>query len=67
MTEQRKTGHRKDAEDTGSDEGRARQAEEIGHDANVNQVRHEPIPASHHDDRGKEAVVRQDDSAQGES
>jgi len=30
--------------------GAARAAEETGHQANVNQVRHEPIPASHHDD-----------------
>jgi hypothetical protein len=41
-------------------ERRARQAEEIGQEGHVNQVRREPIPASHHDDRGQEAVVRED-------
>jgi hypothetical protein len=46
---------RKDAQDT------ERQAEEIGHEANVNQVRDEPIPSSEHDDRRQEAVVRNEE------
>jgi hypothetical protein len=42
-----------------------RLAEEIGHEANVNQVRDEPMPSSEHDDRGKEAVVRNEEYAHG--
>jgi hypothetical protein len=38
-------------------------AEEIGHEANVNQVRHEPMPASQYDDRRQEAVVRNEENA----
>lgn len=52
MAEQRKGA--KDAE---------RQAEEIGHQANVNQVRDEPMPASDYDDRRQEAVVRNEEYA----
>jgi hypothetical protein len=40
-----------------------RLAEEIGHEANVNQVRHEPMPASQYDDRHQEAVVRNEENA----
>lgn len=43
-----------------------RQAEEIGHQANVNQVRDEPMPASEHDDRRQEAVVRNEEHAHGD-
>jgi hypothetical protein len=39
MTENRKTATAKDQEEI----------DETGHQANVNQVRDEPIPASHHD------------------
>ena len=54
-------GQRKDAKDTG------RQAEEIGDEANasVNQVRHEPMPSSEHDDHGQEAVLRNEEYAHG--
>jgi hypothetical protein len=45
------------------DERRAREAEETGHQANVNQVRHEPMPASHHDDPRQEAVERNEEYA----
>jgi hypothetical protein len=31
-------------------------ADEAAAGANVNQVRHEPIPASHHEDRSQQAV-----------
>jgi hypothetical protein len=53
---------RKKAGKTGRDDGRARKAHEIGHEheANVNQVRHEPTPAIHHDDR-REAAVREEE------
>jgi hypothetical protein len=33
------------------------------HEASVNQVRHEPVPASHHDDRRPEAVRRNEEAA----
>ncbi len=36
---------------------------EIEHQANTNQVRHEPVPASHHDERRPDAVVRNEESA----
>ena len=50
---------RKNTQDTG------RQAEEIGHEADVsvNQVRDEPMPASQHDDRRQEAVARNEEHA----
>jgi hypothetical protein len=44
-------------------QGTERLAEEIGREANVNQVRHEPMPASQHDDRRQEAVERNEDYA----
>jgi hypothetical protein len=42
----------------------ARKAEEVHeeHQANVNQVRHEPMPASHHDDQ-RTAADRRDEDA----
>jgi hypothetical protein len=48
---------RKDAKDT------ERLAEEIGHEATTNQVRHEPMPASDYDDRHRDAVVRNEEYA----
>lgn len=36
---------------------------EIEHQANTNQVRHEPVPASHDDERRPAAVVRNEESA----
>jgi hypothetical protein len=56
----------KKAGKTGRGDGRAHKAHEIGHEheANVNQVRHEPIPASHHDDR-REAAVREEERSPG--
>jgi hypothetical protein len=48
---------RKDAKDT------EREAEDIGHEANVNQVRDEPTPASQYDDRRQEATVRNEEYA----
>jgi hypothetical protein len=55
MTENRKdTQGSRRAEDAGRDDGdqKAREAEETGrrHQANVNQVRDEPMPASQYDD-----------------
>lgn len=47
------------------DERNAGEAGETGHQANVNQVRNEPVPASHHDDRGQEAVTRDEEHARG--
>lgn len=35
----------------------------IERQANTNQVRHEPVPASHDDDRRPDAVVRNEESA----
>jgi len=35
--------------------------EEIGHEPNANQIQDEPVPASHHDDRRPEAVVRNEE------
>jgi hypothetical protein len=40
-----------------------RLAEEIGHEANVNQVRDEPMPSSEHDDQRQEAVERNEENA----
>ena len=34
------------------------EVDETGHQANVNQVREEPIPASHHDQQRREDAVR---------
>jgi hypothetical protein len=46
-------------------ENARREADEIGgrHEANVNQVRDEPVPAGQHDDPGQEAVVRNKEQA----
>jgi hypothetical protein len=38
-------------------------AEQVEHQANVNQVRDEPMPASRHEDRRQEAVVRNEELA----
>jgi hypothetical protein len=41
---------------------RLRAAEDVAeHQANVNQVRHEPMPASRHDDPRQEAVERNEE------
>lgn len=37
----------------------------IDHEPNVNQVRHEPVPASHHEDRRPDAVRRNEEAAAG--
>jgi hypothetical protein len=39
--------------------GKAAGEQEIEHQANTNQVRHEPVPASHDDDRRPAAVREQ--------
>jgi hypothetical protein len=53
----------KRAEDAGRDGHRkAREVEET-HQANVNQVRDEPVPASQYDDPRQEAVVRNEEYA----
>ena len=36
---------------------------ETGYRPSVNQQRHEPLPASHHADRGQEAVKRNEEQA----
>ena len=41
----------------------AGQGTEIEHQANTNQVRHEPVPASHDDERRPAAVQRNEESA----
>ena len=38
---------------------------ESGYQANVNQARQEPVPASHDEDRRPEAVVRNEEYAHG--
>jgi hypothetical protein len=38
-------------------------ARETGYEPSVNQQRHEPLPASHHADRGQEAVTRNEEQA----
>jgi hypothetical protein len=45
----------------------ARKTEEVheAHQSNVNQVRHEPMPASHHDDQ-RPAARRRDEDASGQ-
>lgn len=71
---------RQDAQDTeldrgaradGTDRGTGRatgdaghEAEQTGHQANVNQVREEPMPASHHEDPRQEAVERNEEHSQ---
>jgi hypothetical protein len=64
MAARRKADRRQKAQDTERDERRGRQAEEIGHqhEANVNQLEHEPMPASEHDDRRQEAAIRRRDT-----
>ncbi len=70
-------GHRKDAQAPGSGaataatdgaaspsadrDADAAQLEELGYRPNVNQVRHEPLPASHDADQRPEAVVRNEE------
>ena len=38
-----------------------RQLADIGYQPQVNQVRHEPMPASEHDDQRQEAIVRNEE------
>jgi hypothetical protein len=38
-------------------------ARETGYQPSANQQRHEPLPASHHADRGQEAVKRNEEQA----
>lgn len=38
-------------------------AEQTGYRPSVNQRRHEPMPASRHDDLGQEAVIRNEEHA----
>jgi hypothetical protein len=54
------------AEDAGRDDGhqKAREVEE-DHQANVNQVGDEPMPASPYDDPRQEEAVRNEESAHG--
>jgi hypothetical protein len=54
------------AKDAGRDDGhrKAREIEE-GHQANVNQVRDEPMPASQYDDPRQEAVVHNEEYQDG--
>jgi hypothetical protein len=40
-------------------------ASQTGYRPSVNQRRHEPMPASHHDDLRQEAVIRNEDHAHG--
>jgi hypothetical protein len=40
-------------------------SEETGYRPGVNQRRHEPMPASHHDERRQEAIVRNEQHAAG--
>jgi hypothetical protein len=41
-------------------------AEQTGYQPSVNQGRHEPMPASHHDERRQEAVVRNEELGSGQ-
>jgi len=38
-------------------------ADQTGYQPSVNQSRHEPMPASHHDDPRQEAVIRSEEHA----
>ena len=53
MPEDRRPGQEPDQDEAGR--------EEAGHQANVNQVRDEPMPASRHDDPRQDAVERNED------
>jgi hypothetical protein len=41
--------------------------DEDGHQANVNQVREEPVPASRHDDRPQQAAERSEETQRGDA
>ncbi len=41
--------------------------DEAGQQANVNQVRDEPVPASHHDDRPQQAAERSTETQRGDA
>ena len=61
-------GTRRGGEDERQDaaEREAREhADQTGYRPSVNQRRHEPMPASHHDDLRQEAVVRNEEHASG--
>jgi hypothetical protein len=67
-----RTQVRGDGERPGTERGERQQAAEreaqdwasqTGYRPSVNQRRHEPIPASHHDDLRQEAVVRNEEHA----
>lgn len=72
-TQGRGHGERHDAEqgERGGQDGRRRAAEseaaehadQTGYRPSVNQRRHEPMPASHHDDLRQEAVIRNEEHA----
>jgi hypothetical protein len=47
--------------DAGEREADERLLADIGYTPRVNQVRHEPMPASEHDDQRQEAVVRNEE------
>jgi hypothetical protein len=50
-------------EKTGAEREAAEFSEDTGYTPSVNQRRHEPLPASRHDERPQEAVVRNEEHA----
>jgi hypothetical protein len=54
---------RNEERESGQDDGPDDLATAIEHEPNVNQIRREPVPASHHEDRRPEAVRRNEEAA----
>jgi hypothetical protein len=61
-TEAHDQDERRDAAESGARD----HADQTGYRPSVNQRRHEPMPASRHDDPRQEAVVRNEEHARGD-
>ena len=64
-TQQRGDGEGRDDRQAAAEREASEWAADTGFQSGANQQRDEPIPASHHDDQGQGAVVREEEHAHG--